>query len=81
MPTDVAEFKHLNTGPYYVDAECPRCGAIETVLVAIKSVLTATQGDLSSLRVKLYGKAREHACAEAVRVLRVDATTGEVTDS
>lgn len=54
----------LSTGTYYVDAPCPRCGAIEAILVQISSVLTTPETEGGTLRVKIKGKPREHDCQQ-----------------
>lgn len=63
-PTTAAGPKTLPTGVYLVEAACPRCGAIEEILVAIRSVLTTPEDDTGSLRVRLRGKARDHDCRQ-----------------
>lgn len=57
--------KRLSTGVYLVDAPCPRCGVIEEILIALRSVLTQPEDDTGSLRVKVRGKARDHDCKQA----------------
>ena len=69
--------KTLGTGVYVIEAACPRCGAIEEILVSIRAVLTTPEDDSGSLRVRLKGKARDHDCNQA-RLMAVDAATGEV---
>lgn len=69
--------KTIPTGVYLVEARCPRCGAIEEILVGISSVLTTPEHDTASLRVRLKGKARDHDCKQT-RLLDVDRVTGEV---
>lgn len=72
----MADTKTIETGVYLVEARCPRCGAIEEILCAIRSVLTTPEDDSGSLRLKLKHKARDHDCRQARMV--VDKTTGEV---
>lgn len=72
----MSETKTIPTGVYLIEAACPRCGAIEEILVAIRSVLTTPEDDTGSLRVRLKGKARDHDCKQARLV--VNAETGEV---
>lgn len=55
----------LDTGTYYVNAPCPRCGVIEEILVAIRSKLTIPQDEIGKLGVALKGKARDHDCKQA----------------
>lgn len=71
--------KNIETGTYIVEAHCPRCNAIEEILVGISSVLTTPEHETGSLRVKLKGKARDHDCKQA-RITVVDSTTGELLD-
>lgn len=73
----MGDAKTLETGVYLVEATCPRCGAIEEILVSLRSVLTTPEDDTGSLRVRLKGKARDHDCKQT-RLLDVDRTTGEV---
>lgn len=54
----------LSTGVYLVEAPCPRCGVIEEILVALRSVLTQPEDDTGSIRVKIKGKARDHDCKQ-----------------
>lgn len=68
--------KTLQTGVYLVETSCPRCGAIEEILVSLRAVLTTPEEDTGSLRVRLKGKARDHDCKQARMV--VSAETGEV---
>jgi hypothetical protein len=56
------ETETLSTGIYLVDAPCPRCGVVETVLVRIGVVLTTPDDSVGALRVKLKGKAVDHDC-------------------
>lgn len=60
--TTTSDPTRLATGVYIVDAPCPRCGVIEEILVALRSVLTTPEDDIGSIRVKLKGKARDHDC-------------------
>lgn len=71
--------KTLQTGVYIVEAHCPRCGAIEEILVAIRSVVTIPELDLGKLAVRLKSKARDHDCRQS-RLVAVDAATGEILD-
>lgn len=68
--------KTLETGVYIVEAACPRCGAIEEILVSIRAVVTIPEADLGKLAVRLKGKPRDHDCRQARLV--VDSSTGEV---
>jgi hypothetical protein len=54
----------IDTGVYMVNAPCPRCGVVEEILVAIRSVLTTPEDGPGSLRVKIKGKARDHDCPQ-----------------
>lgn len=79
----MSDSKVIPTGTYLVEAACPRCGAIEEILVAIRSVLSIPEDDTGSLRVRLRGKARDHDCkqqrlTESAPLLQVNAETGEV---
>lgn len=68
----------LKTGVYYVDAPCPRCGAIEEILISIRSVVTIPETDTGKLAVKLRGKPRDHDCRQNRLTQLVDAETGEI---
>lgn len=57
--------KTLSTGVYLVEAPCPRCGVIEEILIALRSVLTQPEDDTGSIRVRIKGKARDHDCKQA----------------
>lgn len=77
----MSDLKNIPTGTYIVEARCPRCNAIEEILVSIRSVLTTPEDDAGSLRVRLRGKARDHDCRQARLTTIVDATTGEILES
>lgn len=73
--------KTLSTGTYLVEAPCPKCGALEEILVSIRSVLTTPEDDTQQLKVRLKGKARDHDCRQeriATDAGMVDTTTGEI---
>lgn len=57
----------IDTGTYYVNAPCPRCGVIEEILVAVRSKLTIPQDEIGKLGVAVKGKARDHDCKQARR--------------
>ena len=61
---------------YLIEAACPRCGAIEEILVGLRAVLTTPEDDMGSLRIRLKGKPRDHDCKQDR--ITVDAATGEV---
>lgn len=68
--------KTLQTGVYIIEAACPRCGAIEEILVGIRAVVTIPENDLGKLAVRMKGKARDHDCRQSRLVVNVE--TGEV---
>ena len=72
----------LETGLYTIAAKCPRCSAVEEIVVAIRSVLTTPEDGPASLKVALKGKARDHDCRQARIVTTeagdVDTSTGEI---
>lgn len=76
LETTTAGTKTLQTGVYLIEAACPRCGAIEEVLVSIRAVVTIPEADLGKLAVRLKGKARDHDCRQVRMVVNAD--TGEV---
>jgi hypothetical protein len=67
----------IPTGTYIVEAHCPRCNAIEEVLVSIRSVLTTPEDDPATLRVRLKCKARDHDCNQSRLV--INTATGELS--
>lgn len=52
----------IGTGTYIVEAPCPECGQIVSVLARLSSVLTVPQDDGPTLRLKLKGEAVPHSC-------------------
>lgn len=54
----------IPTGVYLVEAPCPRCGVVEEILVALRSVLTMPEDDAGTIRVRVKGKARDHDCKQ-----------------
>jgi hypothetical protein len=60
------EYETLSTpGLYLIDAVCPRCAVVETVLCRIGVVLTTPDDGPGALRVKLKGKAVDHDCGQS----------------
>jgi hypothetical protein len=55
----------IDTGVYFVNTPCPRCGVIEEIVVALKSSLTTPQDEIGRLSVKLKSKPRDHDCKQA----------------
>lgn len=78
VETTTTGTKTLQTGVYLIDAACPRCGAIEEILMSLRAVVTIPEGDLGKLAVKLKAKPRDHDCRQARMI--VNAETGEVMD-
>lgn len=54
----------IPTGLHWVDAPCPRCGAIETVAVKLSSLLQVPDEDQASIRVRLKAKPVDHDCGQ-----------------
>lgn len=53
----------LQIGTYIVDAPCPRCGSLESILIRLTSVLTEdTDSDVATLRARMKAKAVDHMC-------------------
>lgn len=52
----------ISTGTYIVEAPCPECEQLVSVLARLSSVLTVAQDDGPTLRLKLKGEAVPHSC-------------------
>lgn len=61
MPTD-DDARTLTPGTYTVDAPCPDCGGIETLLLRVSVVRTSGTDDDTTIRVKSRSRAVDHAC-------------------
>lgn len=55
----------IDPGVYVVDAACPRCGAIEEVLIRLGVLVTIPDDDIGSLRVRVKAKPRDHDCRQS----------------
>lgn len=52
----------LMIGTHIVDVPCPRCGALESILVRLSGVLTEGTDDEAKLRLRAKSQARDHMC-------------------
>lgn len=54
----------IPVGTHWVEAPCPRCGALEVIGVHLASVLTTPQDEIPSLRVRAKAKPVDHDCRQ-----------------
>jgi hypothetical protein len=52
----------LQIGTHAVDVPCPRCGALETILVRFSGVLTQGADEETTLKLRARSKAADHMC-------------------
>lgn len=55
----------IPTATYWVEAACPRCGAIEVVAVHLHALLTIPDDDAPSIRVRSKSKPVDHSCGQS----------------
>lgn len=52
----------LSPGTYTVDAPCPDCGGLETLLLRVSVVRTSGTDDECTIRLRARSRAVDHAC-------------------
>lgn len=54
----------IETGLYWVDAACPKCGVVSEVAVTIRAVVTFPEDERATLGLKCKSSKIDHSCGQ-----------------